>query len=273
MVNVDGNGERVPTALRVFGGQLKLFRELASMSREELGRQLGYASHTIKSYELAQRIPEPATVERADELLGAKGVLRAAIPLLEEVQYPKFFRDLPKLEKQCTKRYSYDPHCVPGLLQTEAYASAVIGWYIPAFTEDEVARLVGARLDRQAMLTRDDRPAVHFVVEQAALERPMGGRKIHRGQIEKLLEWVQLRNVSIQVMPTNVAHPGLDGAMTLLDMPDRRTVVYVEGQAHGLLVSDREKVNRMAQRYDMIRTQALALNESLQFIEELAGKS
>ncbi|MFE6692081.1 Scr1 family TA system antitoxin-like transcriptional regulator [Streptomyces sp. NPDC057743] len=272
MVYADGIDERVPVALRVFGKQLKLFRELASLSREEFGRQLGYASHTIKAYELAQRIPEPETVKRADELLGARGVLRETIPLLEEVRYPKFFRDLPKLEKECTKRYSYDPHCVPGLLQTEEYARAVIGWYIPAFTEDELARLVSARLDRQAMLTRNDRPAVHFVVEQAALERPMGGAKVHREQLQKLLEWVQLRNVSVQVMPTNVAHPGLDGAMTLLEMPDQRTVVYVEGQAHGVLVSDREKVSRMAQRYDMIRTQALDLDESLQFIRKLAGE-
>ncbi|WP_411128353.1 helix-turn-helix domain-containing protein [Streptomyces sp. x-19] len=263
-------GESV--ALRVFAGQLKLFRESADLSREELGQKLGYASHTIKAYELGQRIPDATTVEQADELLGAKGVLKAAIPLLDEARYPKFFRDLPKLERKCVRRCSYDPHCVPGLLQTEAYARAVIGWRIPAFVEDEVARLVEARVDRQAMLTRDDRPAVHFVVEQSALERPMGGRKVHREQMEKVLEWLQLRNVSLQVMPTRAEHPGLDGAMTLLETSEQRTLVYVEGQINGQLVSDRERVSCMAQRYDMIRSQALSITESVQFIEELAGK-
>ncbi|GGU67855.1 transcriptional regulator [Streptomyces albospinus] len=271
-MNSDGGGERASVALRVFGGQLKLFRELASLSREELGRRLGYASHTIKSYELAQRIPDPATVERADELLGANGVLRAAIPLLDEVRYPKFFRDLPKLEMKCMTRYSHDPHCVPGLLQTEDYARAVMGWRVPAFTEGELECHVGARLDRQVLLTREDHPAVHFIVEQSALERPMGGRKVHRTQLERVLERTQLRNVSLQVMPTDVEHPGLDGSIVLLETTEPRWLGYVEGNAESQLVSDRQKVRNLTQRYAMMRTQALSTRESTEFIEKLAGR-
>ncbi|MEW1660281.1 helix-turn-helix transcriptional regulator [Streptomyces sp. NPDC093707] len=271
-MHAGGSAERVSTALRVFGGQLKLFRELASLSREELGRQLGYASHTIKSYELAQRIPEPETVERADDLLGAKGVLRVAIPLLEEVQYPPFFRDLAKLERKCLSRCSYETLAVPGLLQTEDYARAVIGARVPAFSDDEVERLVSGRLDRQGLLTREDRPPVHFVVEQAALERPIGGRKVHQEQMARVLERLRLRNVSLQVMPTDIEeHPSLDGALVLLDMPDPRTLGYVEGHARSQLVSDRKKVAELVDRYAMIRTQALSTRESIQFIEKLAG--
>ncbi|MFK0296726.1 Scr1 family TA system antitoxin-like transcriptional regulator [Streptomyces sp. NPDC090442] len=258
-------------SLRVFAGQLKLFRELAEMSRDELGQKLGYASHTIKAYELGQRIPDATTVERADELLGARGVLREAIPLLDEARYPKFFRDLPKLEKNCVTRYSYDPHCVPGLLQTQEYARAVIGCRVPAFTDEEVERHVGARLDRQAVLTREDPPTVHFVVEQSALERPMGGRRVHRAQMVRVLERTRLRNVSLQVMPTDVEHPGLDGSWVLLETPEPRWLGYVEGNAESQLVSDRSKVRSLMQRYAMIRTQAWSIKESTEFIEKLAG--
>ncbi len=268
----DGGGERASVALRVFGGQLKLFRELASLSREELGRQLGYASHTIKSYELAQRIPDPATVERADDLLGAKGVLRAAIPLLEEAQYPAFFRDLAKLERTCVSRCSYDTLAVPGLLQTARYARAVIESHIPAFDDDEVERLVSGRLDRQVLLTREGRPPVHFIVEQCALERPIGGREIHREQVSRVLERLRLRNVSLQIMPTEIEeHPCLDGAFVLVEMPDPRTLGYVEGHARSQLVSDRKEVGDLLRLYGMIRTQALSTRESIQFIEKLAG--
>ncbi|MFI1205871.1 helix-turn-helix domain-containing protein [Streptomyces sp. BHT-5-2] len=272
MMNSGGSAEGTSKALRVFGGQLKLFRELAELSREELGRKLGYASHTIKSYELAQRIPEPATVERADELLGARGVLKAAIPLLEEAQYPMFFRDVAKLERKCVRRCSYETLVVPGLLQTKDYARAVIESHVPVHADEEVERLVSGRLERQGLLTREDRPPLHFVVEQCALERPIGGREIHREQMAEVLERLHLRNVTLQVMPTNIEeHPCLDGALVLLDMPDPRTLGYVEGHARSQLVSDRKKVAELVQRYAMIRTQALSTRESLQFIEKLAG--
>ncbi|MFE7316340.1 helix-turn-helix domain-containing protein [Streptomyces sp. NPDC057555] len=271
-MHAGGSAERVSTALRVFGGQLKLFRELASLSREELGRQLGYASHTIKSYELAQRIPEPETVERADDLLGAKGVLRVAIPLLEEVQYPPFFRDLAKLERKCLSRHSYETLAVPGLLQTERYARAVIESHVPAHTDDEAELLVSGRLERQGLLTRADRPPVHFIVEQCALERPIGGRELHREQLVAILERLQLRNVSLQVMPTDIEeHPCLDGSLVLVEMPDRRMLGYAEGHARSQLVSDRNEVGELVQLYGMIRTQALSTRESIQFIEKLAG--
>ncbi|GAA2690078.1 helix-turn-helix transcriptional regulator [Streptomyces lunalinharesii] len=271
-MNSGGSGEGTSKALRVFGGQLKLFRELAELSREELGTKLGYAPHTIKAYELAQRIPDPATVERADELLGARGVLRAAIPLLEEAQYPTFFRDVAKLERKCMRRCSYETLVVPGLLQTKDYARAVIESHVPIHSDDEVERLVSGRLERQVLLTREDRPPVHFVVEQCALERPIGGRKVHREQMVRVLERLRLRNVSVQVMPTNVEeHPCIDGGMVLLEMPDPRTLGYLEGHARSQVVSDRKKVAELVDRYAMMRTQALSTGESIQFIEKLAG--
>ncbi|MEK2477545.1 helix-turn-helix transcriptional regulator [Streptomyces noursei] len=267
-----GDGESASVALRVFAGQLKLFRELAELSREELGRKLGYAPHTIKAYELGQRIPGASTVEQADELLGARGVLKAAIPLLEEAQYPTFFRDLAKLERKCVGRCSYETLVVPGLFQTEDYARAVIESHVPVHADDEVERLVSGRLERQGLLTRVDRPSLHFVVEQCALERPIGGRKVHREQLVRVLERLQLRHVSLQVMPTNIEeHPCLDGALVLLEMPDLRTLGYVEGHARSQLVSDRKKVGELVKRYEMIRSQALSTRESMQFIEELAG--
>ncbi|MFF0623061.1 helix-turn-helix domain-containing protein [Streptomyces sp. NPDC004296] len=267
-----GNGESASVALRVFAGQLKLFRELADLSREDLGQKLGYASHTIKAYELGQRVPDATTVDRADELLGAKGVLRAAIPLLEEVRFPTFIQDLAKVEGKCVSRWSYDPLAVPGLLQTADYVRAVLNPRVPSFSEEEIERHISERLDRQTLLTRQDCPIVHFVVEQSALERPLGGRTVHKAQLERVLEQVRLRNVSVQVMPTNLQdHPCLDGGLVLLEMPDQRMVGYVEGVASKRLVSDRKQVGELVNLYGMIRTQALSIGESSELIRKLAG--
>ncbi|MGP3924694.1 helix-turn-helix domain-containing protein [Streptomyces sp. 8N616] len=264
--------ESASVTVHVFGNQLKLFRELAGLTREETGQQLGYAPDTIKAYELARRIPDEKTVEKADEVLGARGVLKAAIPALEEARFPTFLRDLARFEAKAVSLYTYDPLAVPGLLQTEDYARAVIGARVPTLPEEEVERRVGTRLDRQAVLTREEPPVVNFVIEQSALERPIGGQSVHRAQLEQLLERGRLRNVSVQIMPTTVEeHPGLDGFLILLETPERRMLGYVEGQANSQLVSDRKKVSGLKQRYDMIRTQALSTRESTQFIKELAG--
>ncbi|MET9291123.1 helix-turn-helix transcriptional regulator [Streptomyces sp. NPDC003077] len=267
------NDEAASAVVTVFGGQLKMCREFAGLSREELGKLLGYAMHTIKAYELATRIPEEATVLKADEVLSARGMLSAWVPVLAEVRFSPFVRPLARYEAHCVSRYSYDPLAVPGLLQTEEYARAVVGAAVPAITEGEVERGVGERLARQEVLDRESPPTVNFVIEQSALERPIGGSRTHRAQLEQVLRRGEQRSLSIQVMPTGVKeHPGIDGGMILLEMPERRKVGYIESQANRQLVTDRKAVSRLMLRYDMIRTQALPTSESAEIIEKLAGQ-
>ncbi|MET8680414.1 helix-turn-helix transcriptional regulator [Streptomyces sp. NPDC004647] len=234
-----GSNASASTGVRVFGNQLKMFRELAEMSRADLAGQVGYSEETVKAVELARRIAKKELVEKADEVLGARGILTAAIPALEEARYPEFFRDFAKLEAEALSLYFYAPHAIPGLLQIEEYAQAVIGARVPSLSDEEIARRVSARMDRQAVLVRDPLPMLNFVIDQVVLERPIGGRSVQKRQLGRLLEGVQLRHVSFQVLPTACEeHPGLEGQLTVVETPEPRTLAYVEGQGGSLLVSD-----------------------------------
>nr|WP_268977948.1 Scr1 family TA system antitoxin-like transcriptional regulator [Streptomyces sp. GS7] len=100
----------------------------------------------------------------------------------------------------------------------------------------------------------------------------MGTRLTRWEQMATVLERLQLRNVSLQVMPTDAAeHPCIDGPLVLVEMPELRMLGYVEGHARSQLVSDRKEVGDLMRRYGMIRTQALSTGESIKFIEKLAG--
>lgn len=94
-----------------------------------------------------------------------------------------------------------------------------------------------------------------------------------KDQLHRLLDCGSMRNVSLQVMPTRrETHSGLDGPMVLLETPERRSLAYVEGQSGSFLISDRDEVSVLTQRYGIIRAQALSPEESASLIERLAGE-
>src|SRR5205814_7821799 len=133
------------------------------------------------------------------------------------------------------------------LLQTEAYARAVILLSHEAEDPHEIDRRVRLRMDRQRLLTRPDAPQVWVVIDEAALRRPIGGVAVMREQISALIRATDLRNVRLQVMPFRAGgHAAAGGAFTLLRFPDRDLpdVVYLEHLTGALYVDKREEVDR-----------------------------
>lgn len=112
----DEPGTGVVTA---FGRQLKLLRMRAGVDRAEFGSRLGYSAETVASIEQGRRIPQPRFIEKADEVLGAGGVLLALKEEVAKAQYPAFFRDMARLEAEAITLHVYGALAVPGLLQTE----------------------------------------------------------------------------------------------------------------------------------------------------------
>ncbi|WP_344629644.1 helix-turn-helix transcriptional regulator [Streptomyces glaucosporus] len=260
------------TTLRYFGSQMKLFRRRAGLSRAELGDRIGYSEATVASVEQGRRMPQQEFVDQVDETLGAGGVLRAGMPYLLQSRYPTWFRDFALLEAEAVSLYSYENHAVPGLLQTEEHVREVISARCPPLDNEEIENRVAARVDRQGLLNRSPACVLGFVIEEVVLRRPIGGRNVHKRQLRRLLECAEMRNVSVQVMPTSrETHMGLDGPFVLLETPDGRNLAYAEGQSGSFLVSDRKRVSVLAQRYGIIRAQALSPEESAHLIEQAAG--
>ncbi|MEU9986073.1 helix-turn-helix transcriptional regulator [Streptomyces sp. NPDC048045] len=265
--------EEAEAVLKTVGRQIKMWRESAGMRQAELGAAIGYGEEMVSSVERGRRTPKPDFLDKSDEVLGADGKLSAMKEDVEKARYPKNVRDLAKLEDEAVELGAYANHYVHGLLQTEAYTRALYAMRRPAYTEDEIERLVSGRMARQVIYERVPRPTLTFVQEEVTLRRPIGGKLTLRQQHERLLELGKLRHVEIQVMPTDRDdHAGMGGPIRLLKLRNGKTVAHEEGQTSNRLINDPKEVQPLEGRYGIIRSQALTPRESLAFIEKLIGE-
>ena len=256
------------------GRQIRLWREAAGLRAVELGAAIGYGENQVYKVEAGKRIPRPEFLDKADEVLGAGGKLAAMKKDVAEARYPKKVRHLARLEADTIEMGAYASVVIHGLLQTEEYARALYGERRPAFTEDQVERLVAARMARQSIFERRPAPLLTFVQEEAVLRRPTGGRMVLRRQLEHLLVIGALRHVEIQVMPTATEeHAGLDGSLQVLKLIDGTAVGHNEVQLTSRLIAEPKEVQVLDMRYGMIRAQALTPRLSRAFIEKLLGET
>jgi transcriptional regulator with XRE-family HTH domain len=271
---VDPDDEWGVAVIATVGRQLKLRREAVGMRAAEFGESVGYGEDLVYKIEGGKRIPRQEYLDRADEVLGAGGLIAATWEDVKKVRYPKKVRELAKLEGQAVEIGVYESNSVHGLLQTAEHARALFEAAQPPYSQDDVERMVVARLARQSVFDRDPAPSIHFVLEEAVVRRPVGGTRVWRQQLERLLEAGTLRSVTLQIMPTNSdAHPGLDGKIELLKFPDGTAVGRSDGAFNGRPITDPKQLRILELRYGTIRAQALPPRESLAFVEQLLGET
>ena len=257
-----------------YGKLVRLFRERAGLTQQQLADAVGYSYEQVSSIERARRPAKAAFTVAAERVLDAGGALQALQEQVDLAKLPAFFQDFALLETEAVSRFSYDPLLVPGLLQTEDYARALFSGHCPPLDEETVEQHVEARLSRQRLLTRTPIVELHFIVGESVLRNPVGDGSIMRAQYEQLLRVASLRNVSVQVMPAACGfHPGLNGPMVLLETLEHRQVGYIESQEVGIVVSDSRNVSAFGLRYGKLRSQALNVPESARLIEALAGET
>ncbi|MFI2348486.1 helix-turn-helix domain-containing protein [Streptomyces sp. NPDC019443] len=261
------------------GKQIKVLRENAVMSQRELGIAAHCGEDLISSMERGVRTPQPDFLVRADELLGAGGVLRAAVEDVREAQkkartrHPEWYRDYAKLEAEAIELHDYSNQVVHGLLQTEDYARAIFSQRRPLLDGETIEKRVADRLARQQMFERWPAPTCSFILEEAAIQRPIGGPAVHEAQLQQLLRIGRLRTVELQIMPTDrEEHPNVDGVFTLLTAKARQQVAYTEVQGYPRLITDTEEVRLITARYGILRSQALNARETLSLIEKMLGE-
>lgn len=260
------------------GKQIKVLREHAGLSQRDLGKAAHCGEALISSMERGVRTPQPEFLIRADELLDARGVLAAAVDDVREAQskartrHPEWYRKYASLEGEAIELHDYSNQVVHGLLQTPEYARAIFSQRRPFLDPETIDKRVADRLDRQQIFERWPAPICSFIVEEAALQRPIGGRQLHDGQLQQLLRVGRHRTVELQVMPTDrEEHPNVDGVFTLVTSKGRQQVAYTEVQGYPRLITDVEEVRLITARYGILRSQALNVQESLVLIEKMLG--
>jgi transcriptional regulator with XRE-family HTH domain len=156
--------------------------------------------------------------------------------------------------------YKYEPTVIPGLLQTEEYARALLMGL--SHSSDKVERMVRARLERQELLERDPHPELHFIIGEAAVSRPVGGRGVMANQLEFLKDVSRRPELYLQILPLSIgAHPSMGVAFTILQFVDMNLddLLYLEtaiGEA-----THRDEAELIADyRHDFLELQERACN-------------
>jgi hypothetical protein len=177
------------------------------------------------------------------------------------------------LETEAYVIREYVQQVVPGLLQTEEYARAMIRAARPDSTIDEVERRVRVRMQRQSLLNQDDPVNLWVVLDEAVLSRPIGGDMVMRRQLEHIAEAAALPHVTVQILPFEVgAHAGMDGTFAILKFPESADtdVVFAENATGGLFLEKAEELRKYHFIFDHIRAVALRPEESVALIAKLA---
>ncbi|MGI5356374.1 helix-turn-helix domain-containing protein [Streptomyces sp. CA-252508] len=271
---VDPDDDWGVAVIATVGRQVKLRREAVGMRAPDFGVAVGYGEDLVYKIEGGKRIPRPEFLDKADEVLGAGGLLSAMKEDVAKVRYPKKVRGLAQSEARAVELQLYDPLNIHGLLQTPQYARGLLLMRRPAYSQDEVERMVAGRMARKSVFERDPAPEMGFVLEEWTLRRPLGGRARLRAQLEHLLEVAHMRNVELQVMPMDrEEHAGLAGGIEMLKFGDGSAVGRSPAVANGRPVTEGKQLHILELRYGIIRAQALTPRESRAFIEQLLGET
>jgi hypothetical protein len=181
---------------------------------------------------------------------------------------PAEFRAFAEYESEATSLWLFEHSLIPGLLQTEDYARAVLERH-PHVTPEEVAERVSARLARQSVLTRDSPPRVYVLLDENVLRREIGGPQIMAQAVGHLAALAARPRVTVQLLPGTGAHPGLSGSVAMAETPDAQ-VVHVEGFTGGVTTDAPGTVGETVERLDTLRAYAFRRSESLRMIEQAA---
>jgi transcriptional regulator with XRE-family HTH domain len=261
---------------RVFGAMLKYYRARAGLSQEQLGNRVYLSSDMIGKIEQGQRAPTNQFITACENIpeLEANGALRELRDQLKDFlqrrAYPGWFANWPDREARAVKLRSFELAVVPGLLQTEAYARALLSDRIGS-DRDEVDEKVAARIERQVILGGTKPPELWVVVDEAVLHRPVGGPEVMREQLEHLCEMARRPNIVVRVLPASLGvHDGLPGAGFLIaDFDGSPSAAYQDTAVRGQVIEDADDVSVLAATWDRLAAEALPRKASLSLMEDV----
>jgi hypothetical protein len=171
---------------------------------------------------------------------------------------------------------NFQPMLIPGLLQTEEYATTMIRNLFPQVPADEVKLRVEIRMKRQQLLRQQEMPLMFFILDEAAIRRVVGGREAMRRQLQRLLDESEKPTVTIEIVPFSAgAHPGMQGPFMLFEFPDAADddALYLEGPDDVRLNrDDAEEISRFRDRFEVLRDLSLGPEGSRDLLRQLLGE-
>jgi transcriptional regulator with XRE-family HTH domain len=272
---------------RRLGSELRKLRDASQFKLEEVAAELGVAPSTLSRIETGKAPTKSAYLNQMLEMYGVtdpsqrqvlidmarEGHRKGWWSAYDDV-LPSGFDIFVGLEAETTGIRSYENSVVYGLLQTEAYARAVLRELQPRLTAEQVERQVELRMSRQRRLEEEPALDLWVIHDEAVIRRAVGGAKVMRGQFDRLLEAVSKPGITLQVLPFDSgAHAGLRGPFSILEFPDRSDsrVAHVESVGGFIYMEKDREVRACSDAFDRLRAAALAPGASVDLIRVVAG--
>lgn len=263
---------------------LRQLREQAGLTIEEVAEKLEISASTVSRMETAQVGVRPRDLRfLLDTYKITEGERDQLLQIARERRQQRWWQeyaDLPNihvagLEADASTIWQYSTQLVPGLLQTEAYARAVLEAIRLDAKPGEIERRLELRIHRQAVLTSEDAPEYWVVLDEAVVRRQVGGPAVMAEQLQHLVEATKLPNVTLQVLPfTSGEHPGMDGEFTILHYRESADpdVVYIENTGSDLYLEGPEVTRRYNKIFDHLRAAAQNRGESIRTLGVLQSQ-
>ena len=276
-----------PTVRRKrLGIELRRLREQAELTCEEVGQRLECSGTRISRMETGRISVRPGDVRELLEVYGVSGAeADSLVQLAREARrkgwwytygrvLPTWFEAYIGLESEAVRLRDFQSLVMPGLLQTEDYARAVLRAAPHAGSSEEIDRQVALRMERQRILGQADPPDVWIVLSESVLRVHVGGPAIMLAQLQRLADVAERPNITLQVLPfTTVAHVHPVSPFTMLEFPDAAdpAVVYLEHLTGSLFLENEDEVRRYRVIFDHLRAESLGTGQSADLIARVAA--
>ena len=275
-----------PTVQRILlGAQLRRLREITGISRGDAANAIRATQSKISRLELGRSSFKQRDVA---DLLACYGVTdsqqrEALLNLARSASSPGWWHQYSDVIPHWLELYvgleeaawlirTYEVQFVHGLMQTEDYARAVISLRHARSPAHEVDQRIALRMRRQQILHRPDGPRLWAVIDEAALRRPLGTRQVMRGQLKHLIELIELRQVTLQIVPFDVGgHAAAGGPFTLLRFPalDLPDLVYLEQLNSALYLDKPADIDDYTQTMDQLCVEAQSADRTHELLEAI----
>jgi hypothetical protein len=276
-----------PTVLRmILARQLQALREKAGLSHEQAGQAIYSSEWTIRRMERAMGGLKPLTLKSLLVVYGIteEGEIDAFLSLARDASkpgwwhsyddvLPSWFATFIGLEEAATLIRGYDPHSVPGLLQTPDYARASVRTGFPGASDEEAERRVALRLARQHILGRPAPPQLWLVIDETALRRPAAttGPDIMRAQIDTLIDAASQPHITLQVLPFTAGLHPMYGPCRIFrfDAHDQPDIVYGETMTSAYYIDKPDQAAAYIQALDRISALATPPGRTARTLREI----
>lgn len=256
-----------PAALVEIAHAVRALRTVHRMTQDQLGRQIGYSRSQVNDVEHARQLPHVDFATACDATFNTGTLLVGMHERAQRHGLPSWAAERIEYEARAVSMESYQTGLIHGFLQTADYTRAVLGGGLPGeVSDDQLSAAVERRLRRQEVLTGGNLEVCHIILDESTIYHHVGSREVMREQLAHVLDVIDKRLATIQVLPNTAGACAPPAPFTLMTLDDSTKLVYQENALGGQTTSNAAVVRRGGYRMDVLRAQARPLGDSARMI-------